>query len=173
MSTKPAFVSRQDSAIPRRSWGGGSRIGRLSVGTAAAARWGTAAERCAAPAAREGSMSDAGVMERWKVRVGEEETSALLDRAAEPGDGSLVVLGHSSGGHMEFRTMANLAREFRARGFDVVRFNFLYREREQGPPDRMPRLVECFAAVVASAKERLQPARLFIGGHSMGGRAAS
>ena len=36
---------------------------------------------------------------------------------------------------MEFRTTVNLAREFRARGLDVVRFNFLYREREQGPPD--------------------------------------
>jgi uncharacterized protein len=69
--------------------------------------------------------------------------------------------------------MAELAREFCGQGLDVVRFNFLYREREKAPPDRMPRLMECFAAVVASARERLQPARLFIGGHSMGGRAAS
>src|SRR5262245_804645 len=118
-------------------------------------------------------MSETGVPERWKVPVGEEETSAVFDRAAEPLGGSALVLGHSSGGHMEFRTMVNLAREFCASGLDVVRFNFLYRQREQGPPDRMPRLTECFAAVVAFAKERLQPQHLFIGGHSMGGRAAS
>ena len=117
-------------------------------------------------------MVQDGVPERWKVPVAAEETSALLDRAGEP-SGTLVVLAHSSGGSMEFRTMANLVREYGARGLDVLRFNFLYRELTKGPPDRMPRLMECFAAVVAAARERLHPRRLFIGDHSMGGRAAS
>ena len=69
--------------------------------------------------------------------------------------------------------MANLARTFVERGLAVARFNFLYTEKKKGPPDRMPRLMECFAAVVESARERVAPQHVFIGGHSMGGRAAS
>jgi uncharacterized protein len=109
---------------------------------------------------------------RWKGVVGTDETTALLDRTDTPGRG-VLILAHSSGGHLDFRTTVSLAREYQARGVDVVRFNFLYRELGKGPPDRMPRLVECFEAVVRSVRERLQPPRLFIGGHSMGGRTAS
>jgi uncharacterized protein len=120
-------------------------------------------------------MSDGGTGQsaRWKVRVGEEETTALFDPAEEPFDDTLFVLAHSSGGNMEHRTSVSLAAEYRARGFHVVRFNFLYMERKSGPPDRMPRLMECFAAVVEKAREELRPRRVLLGGHSMGGRAAS
>jgi hypothetical protein len=37
----------------------------------------------------------------------------------------------------------------------------------------MPRLLECWDAVVDSVKERLNPEVLIVGGRSMGGRAAS
>ena len=111
--------------------------------------------------------------QRWTVQVGEEVTTALFEAAEEPLGESVVVLGHGASTHMEHRTMVNLAREFRARGLHVIRFNFLYTEKKKGPPDRMPRLTECFAAVVAAARERVQPRRLLLGGHSMGGRAAS
>ena len=69
--------------------------------------------------------------------------------------------------------MVGLAAEFGSRGLSVVRFNFLYTEKKKGPPDRMPRLMECYAAVVAKVREEVSPAHLFIGGHSMGGRTAS
>jgi predicted alpha/beta-hydrolase family hydrolase len=55
----------------------------------------------------------------------------------------------------------------------VVGFNVLYTEKKKGPPDRMPRLMECFAAVAEEARDQLAPQFVFIGGHSMGGRAAS
>lgn len=74
---------------------------------------------------------------------------------------------------MADRGMLKLAEVFRARGLDVVRFNFLYRERKSGRPDAMPRLEECFSAVVAHTINETQPKRLIIGGRSMGGRAAS
>jgi predicted alpha/beta-hydrolase family hydrolase len=119
-------------------------------------------------------MDDEGrAAARWKVRVGNEETTALLDVGEGAASGCLLVLGHGASTNMEHRTMESLARTFRGRGLSVVRFNFLYTEKKKGPPDRMPRLMECFAAVVESARERLQPEHLFIGGHSMGGRAAS
>lgn len=58
-------------------------------------------------------------------------------------------------------------------GIGVVRFNFLYRARGKGPPDPMPRLLDCFTLVVDSVVARLQPTTLLLGGRSMGGRAAS
>jgi predicted alpha/beta-hydrolase family hydrolase len=112
-------------------------------------------------------------IERWQVPVGEAQTSALLQRASRPLYDSVLALGHGASTSMEHPTMERLAAEFLSRGLSVVRFNFLYTELKKGPPDRMPRLMECFAAVVAKIRQELAPEHLFIGGHSMGGRAAS
>jgi predicted alpha/beta-hydrolase family hydrolase len=110
---------------------------------------------------------------QWRVQVGAEETSAVLDRATA-GDGSAVfVCAHGAGGHMADRGMVQTAETLRARGVDVLRFNFLYKEKRSGRPDRMPVLQKTVEAVVARAREELRPRRLIIGGRSMGGRAAS
>ena len=69
--------------------------------------------------------------------------------------------------------MQATAKALRSRGFGVVRFNFLYREKGSGRPDPMPRLKECLTAVVARTREEVEPKTLIIGGRSMGGRAAS
>jgi uncharacterized protein len=74
---------------------------------------------------------------------------------------------------MADRGMLALSEVFRRRGLDVVRFNFLYREKRVDRPDAMPRLTECITAVASRAREEIQPERLIIGGRSMGGRAAS
>src|SRR5690242_17542615 len=111
--------------------------------------------------------------ERWQVKVGEEQTSALAQRAPQPLAGSVLVLGHGASTNMEHRTMESLAAAFLERGLSVVRFNFLYMEKQKGPPDRMPRLMECYSAVVDKVRRQLSPQRLIIGGHSMGGRTAS
>jgi len=55
----------------------------------------------------------------------------------------------------------------------VVRFNFLYKEKKSSRPDAMPKLTETVAAVVARVRDELHPAKLIIGGRSMGGRACS
>ena len=69
--------------------------------------------------------------------------------------------------------MLALGRVLAARGVEVVRFNFPYRDNGSGRPDPMPVLKECIRSVVARTRKELHPARLFIGGRSMGGRAAS
>lgn len=69
--------------------------------------------------------------------------------------------------------MTQLAAELRSRGITVVRFNFVYKEKGSGRPDPMPRLKECFAAVVARTRDEVKSRLLLIGGRSMGGRAAS
>jgi len=110
----------------------------------------------------------------WKVTVGEQETTAVY----EPGAGNgaelpLFVCAHGAGGSMSDRGMLATASAFREHGIGMVRFNFLYKERGSGRPDPMPLLMETTTAVVARVREKLSPARLVIGGRSMGGRAAS
>lgn len=74
---------------------------------------------------------------------------------------------------MEDRGMQRVSAVLRERGFDVVRFNFLYRALGARRPDLMPRLIECFAAVIERVRTEVGECRLIIGGRSMGGRAAS
>jgi len=110
--------------------------------------------------------------EKWRVRVGDSETSVALD--ATGGDGRVVfVCGHGAGGNMHDRAMVAATEEFVRRGLDVVRFNFLYKENQSGRPDPMPVLKACYSAVVADVRQRLEPEVLIIGGRSMGGRVAS
>ncbi len=71
------------------------------------------------------------------------------------------------------RTMQSMTRELCARGLNIVRFNFPYRERNSSRPDPMPVLTTCIARVTASVRETLGDEPLILGGRSMGGRAAS
>jgi predicted alpha/beta-hydrolase family hydrolase len=113
-----------------------------------------------------------GVM-RWRVAVDEEETTAVFEPGAPLGGRAVFVCAHGVGGHLEDRGMVRLAAVLRARGFALVRFNFLYREKGSDRPDPMPRLKRCLGAVVARTRKELGPRSLIIGGRSMGGRAAS
>lgn len=109
----------------------------------------------------------------WRVAVGADETTVLVEPARGEDPGTVFVCAHGAGGSMNDRGMTALAAELRARGITVARFNFLYREKGSGRPDPMPRLQECFASVVARVREETSPRTLLIGGRSMGGRAAS
>ena len=108
----------------------------------------------------------------WTIPVGEETTSAAFDGSLDPA-GVLFVCAHGAGGNMNDRGTLAAANALRKRGVDVVRFNFLYKERGSGRPDPMPLLKKTVAAVVEHARRELSPRRLIVGGRSMGGRAAS
>lgn len=110
---------------------------------------------------------------QWTVPVGDATTSAVYEPSSSGEDVALFVFAHGAGGNMSDRGVLATANALRANGFGVVRFNFLYRERKSGRPDPMPRLTNTFSAVVEHARSALQPARLIVGGRSMGGRAAS
>ena len=110
----------------------------------------------------------------WRIPVGGEETSAVFEPATDGNSkGVVFVCAHGAGGNMNDRGLLQTANALRARGLGVVRFNFLYKEKKSSRPDPMPRLKECYTAVVARAREELSPNKLIIGGRSMGGRAAS
>lgn len=108
----------------------------------------------------------------WRVKVGSDEVSAVFDAAESP-DAPVFVCAHGAGGNVNDRGLTQLSRVLRARGLSIVRFNFLYREKKSSRPDPMPRLQECFSAVVAHTRQELSPRTLIIGGRSMGGRAGS
>jgi predicted alpha/beta-hydrolase family hydrolase len=109
----------------------------------------------------------------WRVRVGEEETSAIFEPALASAGGGLFVFAHGAGGHMADRGVLAVSERLRGVGLHVVRFNFLYREKRSTHPDTMPRLKECIAAVASHARREIAPQTLILGGRSMGGRAAS
>jgi len=117
----------------------------------------------------------------WCVEVGEASTSvrsepslAPVEPKPGPGEGEpVLVLAHGAGSHMEHETILSLAGAARGAGLGVVRFDFPYRAEGRGAPDRMPKLKACYEAVIASVRSRLNPARLLMGGQSMGGRVAS
>lgn len=109
----------------------------------------------------------------WRVPVGDAETTAVHDAASPGGRRVVFVAAHGAGGNRDDRSMLALRGEMVRRGVDVVRFNFLYKERGSGRPDPMPRLMETVSAVVARTRDELRPDVLLVGGRSMGGRAAS
>lgn len=106
----------------------------------------------------------------WKVRVGEGEVSALHEPAMSKQHLATFVCAHGAGGNMHDRGVQAVATTLRARGLDVVRFNFPYSEKRSGRPDPMPVLRACIEAVMAEVEHE---GPLLIGGRSMGGRAAS
>ncbi len=109
----------------------------------------------------------------WRVAVGDEATSAVFEPALASPTGALFVCAHGAGGHLADRGMLAVAERLRRVGFDVVRFNFRYREKGSNRPDPMPLLKETVAAVATCAREHVGVDRLILGGRSMGGRAAS
>jgi predicted alpha/beta-hydrolase family hydrolase len=109
----------------------------------------------------------------WPVAVDGAQTTAVFEPATSGKSAAVFVAGHGAGSHRDHRSMVQLAQVLRACGFGVVRFNFLYREKGSGVPDRMPRLQACFAAVVERTRKELGQQKLIIGGRSMGGRVAS
>jgi uncharacterized protein len=109
----------------------------------------------------------------WRVAVGDDETSALYEPATTTSR-ALFVCAHGAGGSMRDKGMTSVANALRAHGFDMVRYNFLYKEKGRGGPDPMPALEKCVASVVAHARQELSDRKpLIIGGRSMGGRASS
>jgi len=127
----------------------------------------------------------------WKVTVAKETTEAAYEGPTSDAFRGVYVLAHGASGNLDTRNLVREAGLLRALGWGVARFNFFYRAAGRSYPDKMPQLVGCYAAVVASLTERVgvdlqagegagtlpkrtsrRPA-LLLGGHSMGGRVAT
>lgn len=89
--------------------------------------------------------------------------------------GDCLVLTHGAGTNSDSPLLVELAEAFCASGVTVLRFDLPFRQlRPQGPPPRgsAERDQQGLRAAVA-AMRRQTSGRLFLGGHSYGGRQAS
>jgi predicted alpha/beta-hydrolase family hydrolase len=89
--------------------------------------------------------------------------------------GDWLILTHGAGSNCKAPLLVALADSFRASGMTVLRYDLPFRQmRPHGPPPRgaAERDQQGLAAAVASAR-RQTSARIFLGGHSYGGRQAS
>lgn len=89
------------------------------------------------------------------------------------GDG--LVLTHGAGANCQSLLLTSLANAFVDRGFTVLRFDLPFRQlRPHGPPPRgsAERDQQGLRAAVSLLKQRIS-GRIFLGGHSYGGRQAT
>lgn len=94
-------------------------------------------------------------------------------RVEAPADArATLVLAHGAGTSMRHASIVALAAALAGRRIATVTFDFPYRARGGGAPDRMPALVGAYQAVLAAVRERAA-SPLFVGGRSLGGRVAS
>jgi predicted alpha/beta-hydrolase family hydrolase len=84
-----------------------------------------------------------------------------------------LVLAPGAGTSMRHPSLVRLQDGLASRGVTVASFDFPYRARGGGAPDRLPVLVAAYEAVVQAVRAIGGPPRLFLGGRSMGGRVAS
>ncbi|WP_198149745.1 alpha/beta family hydrolase [Colwellia sp. MT41] len=91
-----------------------------------------------------------------------------------------VIFAHGAGADMSHEFMAEIVRLLNNAAINVVRFNFPFMDKRaltgiKYPPDRMPKLLVCYQAVIEHvlAQQKSQALPLFIGGKSMGSRAAA
>ncbi len=108
-----------------------------------------------------------------KVMLEDNLVTTELSRAKN--ENALLVFAHGAGADMHHSFMVNLTEQLNAEGISVLRFNFPYMDKrvldgKRRPPDRMPKLIACYQAVVNSIETSLP---LFIGGKSMGSRVAA
>lgn len=109
---------------------------------------------------------------KWSIRSTSGTTSAVVDVGTDARS-TVFVCGHGAGGHMNDESQRAICQALQRRGLTVVRFNFFYSEKGARAPDRMPKVIECFSAVVERVRTELAPSTVILGGRSMGGRAAS
>jgi uncharacterized protein len=105
--------------------------------------------------------------------VGDPPVRGALHVAAAAADG--LVLTHGAGGNKDALLLVAVAEAFAARGVSVLRCNLPFRQvRARGAPspNGAARDREGLRAALAFLRTKV-PGRLFLGGHSYGGRQAS
>jgi uncharacterized protein len=87
--------------------------------------------------------------------------------------GTVLVLAHGAGADMNHEYMAYFARGLGSDDLAVCRFNFRYTDEGRRAPDKQPVLEATYNEIVEEVRAERSPAKLVLGGKSMGGRIAS
>jgi uncharacterized protein len=104
----------------------------------------------------------------------EEAARGFLHRPAEP-SGDAIALTHSAGSNCQAPLLIAVAERFAEAGFTVLRFDLPFRRtRPSGPPRPGDAAIDREGIrSAAAALRRAAGGRVFLGGHSYGGRQAS
>ncbi len=84
-----------------------------------------------------------------------------------------MILAHGANGGIEHPLLAGAASHLGKAGINTLRFAFPYAAEGKKSPNVDPVLEEAWLEVIRQVREQVQPARLVIGGKSLGGRIAS
>jgi uncharacterized protein len=96
-----------------------------------------------------------------------------LHPAANPG-ADCLILTHGAGANCNSPLLTALAGAFNSTGMTVLRCDLLFRQlRPHGPPIRSAERDQAGLRAAVAAMRRLTNGRIFLGGHSYGGRMAS
>jgi uncharacterized protein len=104
----------------------------------------------------------------------EERLRGFLHRPEQP-SGDSIALTHGAGSNCQAPLLIAVADEFAEAGFSVLRFDLAFRQaRASGPPRPGDAALDRESIrAAASALRRIVGGRLFVGGHSYGGRQTS
>lgn len=83
-----------------------------------------------------------------------------------------VLLAHGAGSSSAHPHLVRLAALLQAAGMSVTPFDFPYRRQGRQLPDKMPTLLEAFRHEAQTLAPDPSASRLFLAGHSLGGRVA-
>lgn len=99
----------------------------------------------------------------------------FLHEPAGSSPSAALVLTHGAGANCEAPLLVALAEAFSAAGLAVLRCDLPFRQlRPHGPPFNSAKQDQAgLRAAVESLRRTLAPARIYLGGHSYGGRQAT
>ena len=137
-----------------------------------------AAGNAGARAGAEGNAVSSANFTNMATRFVEESAEPAIQgflEAPEQANGDGVVLAHGAGSNCQAKLLIGVTEALAAMGFTVLRFDLPFRvERPTGPP--RPGAAEKDRTGIRRAADLLKAkirGRLFLGGHSYGGRQAS
>src|SRR5262249_28250556 len=107
-----------------------------------------------------------------ELEDGDRVTAQVYAREGEPPSSSLVI-AHGAGAGQLSPFIVHFARALARRGIRVITFDFPYMQHGKRVPDKAPKLESAYRAVLGRTAPAGAPAKLFIGGKSLGGRIAS
>ena len=84
-----------------------------------------------------------------------------------------LVLSHGAGAGMDHPFMESLAIKLAAHKIATLRFNFPFKEKGSGPPDRPKKAHPTILAAVETAFDEFKGLPIIVGGKSFGGRMTS
>jgi predicted alpha/beta-hydrolase family hydrolase len=101
----------------------------------------------------------------------EDHIRGFLHRAGKP-SGDAIALTHGAGSNCQAPLLVAVSEKFAEAGFTVLRFDLAFRQARPGGPPRPPdaALDQQSIRAAATALRRIAGGRVFLGGHSYGGR---